>query len=209
MQILSRQNCQRFCVIFLPFFFKVIINSTTELTKGKDYELWKDWLGESLLMSDGERWRRTRKLVAPAFNAMRLDAYAEKMDAHIRVSGERLCARNQVGGRSFALQTLVEKIRDAAAAAGGGTIDAQIFINRCSLDIVIDTMMAVQLGAQHGRSLEYVQALDDYNLLNFQRSFHPQWTALGGIFWRLSGNAAKAARALGELKAFTEGVRGA
>lgn len=65
---------------------QVITHSTTELTKGQDYELWSDWLGKSLLVGDGDRWRRTRKQLTPAFSARRLDVYTNIMDGHARVS---------------------------------------------------------------------------------------------------------------------------
>lgn len=47
----------------------------TRLTKA----LLKPSLGDGLLISDGERWRRQRKLIQPAFHAGRIAAYAATM----------------------------------------------------------------------------------------------------------------------------------
>lgn len=57
----------------------------TKLTK----ELLRPSLGNGLLISDGELWKRQRKLIQPAFHAARIAAYAETMTAYTeRAIGE-------------------------------------------------------------------------------------------------------------------------
>ena len=47
--------------------------------KSKDYRALRRVLGNGLLTSDGEFWRRQRKLVQPAFHQERIGAYADVM----------------------------------------------------------------------------------------------------------------------------------
>ncbi|MCS6848761.1 MAG: cytochrome P450 [Anaerolineae bacterium] len=61
----------------------------TRLTKA----LLRPSLGEGLLISDGELWKRQRKLIQPAFHAARIAAYAETMTAY----AERAIAEWQPG----------------------------------------------------------------------------------------------------------------
>lgn len=61
----------------------------TRLTKA----LLRPSLGEGLLISDGELWKRQRKLIQPAFHAARIAAYAETMTTY----AERAIAEWQPG----------------------------------------------------------------------------------------------------------------
>ncbi|KAI6221473.1 Cytochrome P450 [Aphelenchoides fujianensis] len=46
---------------------KVVLGSTTEITKGPAYSFFTRWLGSGLLIGNGEVWRKMRKIVTPAF----------------------------------------------------------------------------------------------------------------------------------------------
>lgn len=57
----------------------VLVTQNNNFEKSKDYRALRRVLGNGLLTSEGEFWRRQRKLVQPAFHQARIAAYAEVM----------------------------------------------------------------------------------------------------------------------------------
>jgi cytochrome P450 len=86
-------------------------------------------LGDALLTSDGERWRRQRRLVQPAFARPRLSEYGAVMVEEAARSSERL--------------------------AQGGTFDVSREMNRLTLRIVTRTLFGQALddSAQSGAAM--------------------------------------------------------
>jgi len=66
----------------------VLVTQNNNFEKSKDYRALRRVLGNGLLTSEGEFWRRQRKLVQPAFHQVRIAAYAEVMVSYT----ERLLA---------------------------------------------------------------------------------------------------------------------
>lgn len=64
-------------VVFLtdPRDVELILNSNVHLTKSSEYRFFKPWLGDGLLISNGEKWRSHRKLIAPAFHQLVLKSF--------------------------------------------------------------------------------------------------------------------------------------
>jgi cytochrome P450 len=60
----------------------VLVTQHNNFEKSKDYRALRRVLGNGLLTSEGEFWRRQRKLVQPAFHQARIAAYAEVMVAY-------------------------------------------------------------------------------------------------------------------------------
>jgi len=60
----------------------VLVTQNNNFEKSKDYRALRRVLGNGLLTSEGEFWRRQRKLVQPAFHQARIAAYAEIMVAY-------------------------------------------------------------------------------------------------------------------------------
>jgi cytochrome P450 len=60
----------------------VLVTQHNNFEKSKDYRALRRVLGNGLLTSEGEFWRRQRKLVQPAFHQERIAAYAEVMVAY-------------------------------------------------------------------------------------------------------------------------------
>lgn len=56
---------------------EVILNSSTHLDKSSDYNFFKPWLGDGLLISSGDKWRSHRKLIAPAFHQNVLKTFVD------------------------------------------------------------------------------------------------------------------------------------
>src|SRR5579872_2183294 len=57
----------------------VLVTQNNNFEKSKDYRALRRVLGNGLLTSEGEFWRRQRKLVQPVFHQERIGAYAEIM----------------------------------------------------------------------------------------------------------------------------------
>ncbi len=60
----------------------VLVTQHSNFEKSKDYRALRRVLGNGLLTSEGEFWRRQRKLVQPAFHQERIAAYTEVMVAY-------------------------------------------------------------------------------------------------------------------------------
>lgn len=84
-------------------------------------------LGDALLTSDGERWRRQRRLVQPAFSRPRLERYAAAMVEEAASAAEELRAR-------------------AAAAESGVRVDLSREMNALTLRIVTRTLFGQAAG---------------------------------------------------------------
>src|SRR5580765_4818639 len=61
------------------FIRDVLVTNNRNFVKSRGLEMAKKFLGESLLTSEGEFWRRQRRLAQPAFHRQRINSYAEVM----------------------------------------------------------------------------------------------------------------------------------
>ena len=92
------------------------------------------WLGTGLLLSTHEKWRIRRKLLTPAF--------------HFRILDDALEVFN-FQGRILADVLLEDSINQKL-------INIFPYVTRCTLDIILETAMGVQLEIQHARKSEYL-----------------------------------------------------
>lgn len=67
---------------------RVLVSEASKFHKPKIAKrLWKPFLGEGLLGSDGEFWKRHHKMIRPGFHRRRIEAYGESM---VRLTDEML-----------------------------------------------------------------------------------------------------------------------
>ena len=99
---------------------QVLVHHTKHFIKHAGLRLYKPILGNGLVTSEGDFWRRQRKLSAPAFQGSRLPAYAREMVD----STDRMC-----DGWSA-------ELRDA----GGRPRDVNVDMMRLTLEIACRTL---------------------------------------------------------------------
>lgn len=101
----------------------VLQDNNRNYIKSRGLEKTKDVLGEGLLTSEGEFWRRQRRLIQPIFHRQKIATFAETMTA--------------------ATAEMLEGWE--AAAAGGDPIDIAQAMMHLTLDIVSKTLFSTAL----------------------------------------------------------------
>ena len=118
---------------------RVLQTNAHNYVKGRSYQKFRDSTGNGLLISDGELWRRQRRLVQPSFHRRHLAAFAQTM----------------------AREAEAQVARWRGPAARGETLDAAEEMMRLTLRIVGLTMFSTDLTAEAdiiGRSLDVIRA---------------------------------------------------
>jgi cytochrome P450 len=71
------------CYLNRPDYIEsVLVTQNNNFVKSKDYRAMRRVLGNGLLLSEGDFWRRQRKLIQPAFHQARIAAYVDIMIGH-------------------------------------------------------------------------------------------------------------------------------
>ena len=113
------------CFVNRPDFIEsVLVTQSANFEKSKDYRALRRVLGNGLLTSEGEFWRRQRKLVQPAFHQQRIAGYAEVMVEFTR--------------------------RTMAGWADGQELDVHEAMMRLTLDIVAKTLFDTDVSREAG-----------------------------------------------------------
>jgi cytochrome P450 len=130
---------QRFYLLSHPDLIEyVLVENNRNFTKTRILRRNRRLLGEGLLTSEGEVWRRQRRLAQPAFHRKRMAAYGEVMAAFTERS--------------------LEGWRD------GQTIDVHAEMTRLTLEIVAKCLFGADVGAEAkdvGRAMKL--ALEDFS----------------------------------------------
>ncbi|KAH9394327.1 Cytochrome P450 4V2 [Tyrophagus putrescentiae] len=115
---------QKVVVFFRADTVESLVSSTINITKSEHYDYMKPWLGNGLLTSSGDHWRRHRKALTPAFHFKLLESFAPVMNSNVKI-----------------LLNRVEK-------SPNQEIDIRGFICDMALDIICETAMGTNVGAQ-------------------------------------------------------------
>uniref|UniRef100_A0A1I7UBT6 Cytochrome P450 n=1 Tax=Caenorhabditis tropicalis TaxID=1561998 RepID=A0A1I7UBT6_9PELO len=156
-----------------------ILESTTEIDKGEDYDFFKPWLGGGLLLSIGERWKAHRKMITPTFHFAKLEGYFDVFNQEAKIFVECL-----------------EKFSES-----GETVNLHPYINRCTLDIICETAMGTKVNAQFNHKHPYLEAVEGYTSMMLEYAYSPlMWNPF--LFWLL-GHKKRQDFLLYTLKKFT------
>jgi cytochrome P450 len=124
----------------------VLVTQHNNFEKSKDYRALRRVLGNGLLTSEGDFWRRQRKLVQPAFHQARIASYAEVMVAYT----ERMLATWEDG----------QKI-SGGLASEPASIDVHEAMMRLTLDIVAKTLFDTDVSREAedvGTALQFLMS---------------------------------------------------
>ncbi|XP_077504617.1 cytochrome P450 4C1-like [Amblyomma americanum] len=132
---------QPFVVLHAAHTVEPLLSSSVNLSKTGQYHFLGPVLGEGLLTSTGTKWRSRRKLLTPAFHFRVLDSCVAIFNEQARV--------------------LVQKIRESEHM---DFVDLFPMMTHCTLDVLCESAMGIQLGAQGTTQHNYVKNL--HTLLN-------------------------------------------
>lgn len=138
-----------------PSVAQAILSTSKHTTKAPlFYDLLRAWLGDGLLIAQGEKWRWRRHLMTPAFHFEILSQFADIMHEQA--------------------DALVDVLR--AKSADGQPIDFFHYITKSALDIIGETAMGCKIGALadgDGANKEYVRAVYDVTVGLLNRLMEP------------------------------------
>ncbi|NXM70481.1 CP4V2 protein, partial [Serilophus lunatus] len=137
-------------VLYRPESVEVILNSSKHIEKSYLYTFLHPWLGTGLLTSTGEKWRSRRKMITPTFHFAILNDFLEVMNEQGNILVEKL--EKHVDKEPF---------------------DVFMDITLCALDIICETAMGKNVGAQKNKNSEYVSAIYRMSDLIQQRQKSP------------------------------------
>ncbi|NXP58540.1 CP4V2 protein, partial [Chloropsis cyanopogon] len=137
-------------VLYHPDSVEVILNSSKHIEKSYLYKFMHPWLGTGLLTSTGDKWRSRRKMITPTFHFAILNDFLEVMNEQGNILVKKL--EKHVDKEPF---------------------DIFMDITLCVLDIICETAMGRNVGAQKNKDSEYVSAIYRMSDLIQRRQMSP------------------------------------
>ncbi|NWT51202.1 CP4V2 protein, partial [Erythrocercus mccallii] len=137
-------------VLYHPDSVEVILTSSKHIEKSYLYEFLHPWLGTGLLTSTGDKWRSRRKMITPTFHFAILNDFLEVMNEQGNILVKKL--EKHVDKEPF---------------------DVFMDITLCALDIICETAMGRNVGAQKNKDSDYVSAIYRMSDLIQRRQMSP------------------------------------
>ncbi|XP_043488236.1 cytochrome P450 4C1-like [Polistes fuscatus] len=144
-----------------PEHVEIILRSTTNIQKAPLYKYLEPWLGKALLTASGKKWMQDRKLITPAFHFNILEQYAVVMSEKAEIF----------------VKCLEKQLKENSEEP----IDIFPYANRCTLDVICETAMGVNINMQEDTENEYGKAVHRFTELLMYRIFRP-WLAWDWVF---------------------------
>ncbi|XP_052810846.1 cytochrome P450 4F6-like [Mya arenaria] len=162
-----KTGCKLFCIwlgpnpvvcVNHPDTFKQLIGQEHRKARGRldGYHYLQDWMGEGLLISDGWKWERIRKLLTPAFHFSILTGYVDIMNS--------------------ASDDFQEKVIENMSASP--LVDIYPLVSRMTLDTMMKCSLSFDGSMQAKMNEEYVKAVQRMGTLLVNRCltpYIPQW----------------------------------
>ncbi|XP_058049878.1 cytochrome P450 4V2 isoform X2 [Ahaetulla prasina] len=160
---------------------EVILRSSAFIEKSSLYRFLQPWLGTGLLTSTGEKWHSRRKMLTPTFHFTILVEFLEVM-----IEQANILVQN--------LEQYLDK----------DPFNCSLYIALCTLDIICETAMGKNIGAQKNKNSDYVKAVESMSDLIHHRQKSPWlWP---NLLYRISGEGRQHYMNLKILHSFTDKV---
>nr|XP_012219842.1 PREDICTED: cytochrome P450 4g15-like isoform X2 [Linepithema humile]XP_012219843.1 PREDICTED: cytochrome P450 4g15-like isoform X2 [Linepithema humile]XP_012219844.1 PREDICTED: cytochrome P450 4g15-like isoform X2 [Linepithema humile] len=118
-----------------PEDIEIILKSSVHIDKAMEYKLFEPWLGDGLLITKGDKWRRHRKIIAPTFHINILKTFVP------------LFYENSLA--------LVRQLRDEI----GKEFDCHDYLSAVTVDILTETVMGVKKEKGEKTGFDYALAV--------------------------------------------------
>ncbi|XP_023209501.1 cytochrome P450 4C1-like [Centruroides sculpturatus] len=136
--VISSWGGRNYILFFHPEPAQEVLKSSIIINKDRTYDFFKLWFGEnSILYTKGDKWKKERKLLMPAF--------------HFRILEKFQCIFNEQSN------VLIEKLKKLKR---NEVCDIIEMIKPCSLDIIAATALGVSINAQSKKSNAYFLAIN-------------------------------------------------
>ncbi|KAI6204336.1 Cyp-29A4 [Aphelenchoides besseyi] len=175
--------------IFDPEIMRVVTNSTTEIKKAFDYDRFHQWFGNGLVTSHGDYWRKSRKMLTPAFHFTKLEEYANVMNVHARKLVKHL--NTKADGEVHNIYTAIQ-LTALDNICGLYSID---FYEDCWIS---ETAMGIQMNAMKNPEQPYIKAVKSFLSLSFLQLTNPMY--FFSWYWKWLGYEEKDRQSIKVLK---------
>ncbi|KAA0202930.1 Cytochrome P450 CYP4V32 [Hyalella azteca] len=180
--ILQKNTCENFIKIYKDICgHQELLTSSVLIDKSHAYEIFQSWLGISLLTSTGQTWKSRRRLLTPTFHFKILEDFVEVFNHQ-------------------ALR-LVDKLQSRVGVAA---FDVCPLVALCTLDIIMETAMGIDINVQNDEDCDYVNAVNGISDIFTERHFAP-WLH-SDLGFKLSGLAKKQRQFISTLHAMSLGA---
>ncbi|GJQ86414.1 hypothetical protein Trydic_g10323 [Trypoxylus dichotomus] len=127
---------QPFLVITDPKDLEFAMNHQSTLGKSNFYKLMNNWLGTGLLTASGDKWKKHRRIITPAFHFQILEQFIDIFNSQSEI-----------------LVSILKREHKNC------NIDVYPYIGRCTLDIICETAMGTTVNAQEDVNSEYFKCI--------------------------------------------------
>ncbi|XP_071052485.1 cytochrome P450 4d2-like isoform X2 [Onthophagus taurus] len=127
-----------------------LLSSNSIIDKSATYDYFNRWLGTGLLTSTGEKWRKYRKTLTPAFHFQILEQFMDVFNSTTDILIEKL-SKN------------IDK----------PDVDIYPFIQLCALDVICESSMGTCINAQLESNSKYVKSVKEMARIVIERGFSP------------------------------------
>ncbi|XP_065158935.1 probable cytochrome P450 4d14 isoform X1 [Atheta coriaria] len=125
---------------------EALLSSQREIDRGYEYECIRTWLGNGIFISNGKTWRQQRKTLMPALYTQH---YPNFLDVIVRNANLMVdCLRKTLDQSS---------------------VDIAQFCTLCTLDIICEIGMGININAQNGDNEDYVRAIHKITSISAQK----------------------------------------
>ncbi|CAG9831114.1 unnamed protein product [Diabrotica balteata] len=146
-------------LISKPEYVQKVLSSPSALNKDYLYEFLND-ASEGLITVGGNKWKKHRRTIMPAFNQKILDAYQNIF-----------CKKSEIF------------ISELQKEVGNKNLELHRLISSCTLDIICETALGTNMNVQTTKQLEFINAMDKAMEIISIRMMHV-WHQLK-FTWRL------------------------